>query len=269
MKRVLTTTALLTVLLTSSAMAQSEIVPPEGYTVYETALTTELLRGANVYDSTGEVVGEIHDLVLGTTGGVVGDAATGGSTAPATEGMTDGAATTNADTAADPATGETAVSGDTGIDATAPDVSTTDTGSGDAASADVATGDATTTEGTAPEATASEGTEMTGTGLSPDGATGSDPAVTESTDTATSDAPADQTTESMAKGEITHAILDVGGFLGMGEHRIAVPVSDLQLYRGSGDDVRIYLPWSREQLEAQPAYEEGNLSTLGQPMTSP
>jgi hypothetical protein len=268
MKRALTTTALLTVLLTSGAMAQSDIVPPEGYTVYETALTTELLRGANVYDSTGEVVGEIHDLVLGATGGLAGEVAT----APATEGMTDGAATdstatdgaaapasTDGTTAADTATASDGTTGDTATDATAGDTTAGDTSAGDTVSGDVATGDGTTTEGA----------EMTGTGLSPDGTTASDPATTEGSDTAAADVPAEGASESMADGEVTHAILDVGGFLGMGEHRIAVPVSDLQLYRGSGDDVRIYLPWTREQLEAQSAYEEGNLSTLGQPMTSP
>lgn len=54
---------------------------------------------------------------------------------------------------------------------------------------------------------------------------------------------------------ITHAIIDVGGFLGMGEHRVSVPVEDLKVY-SKDDDLRIYLPWSREQLMALPEYDE-------------
>lgn len=66
----------------------------------------------------------------------------------------------------------------------------------------------------------------------------------------------------MGDGTISHAVLDIGGFLGIGEHRVAVPVSDLAVYR-SDSEVRIYLPWTREQLEAVPEYVEGDATTLG------
>lgn len=55
------------------------------------------------------------------------------------------------------------------------------------------------------------------------------------------------------------AVIDVGGFLGMGAHRVAVPAEELRLYRSDGDS-RVYLPWTREQLEALPEFDEDNPS---------
>lgn len=63
---------------------------------------------------------------------------------------------------------------------------------------------------------------------------------------------------------ISHAVLDVGGFLGMGQHRVAVPVSDLTVY-SNDSETRVYLPWSREQIEALQVYDEANPATLGGP----
>ncbi|PWE31730.1 hypothetical protein C4N9_01585 [Pararhodobacter marinus] len=65
---------------------------------------------------------------------------------------------------------------------------------------------------------------------------------------------------------LSHAILDIGGFLGLGEHRVAVPVSDLQIYQNA-DDVRVYLPWTEEQLEELPEYVEGDMATYGRSLT--
>ena len=57
-------------------------------------------------------------------------------------------------------------------------------------------------------------------------------------------------------GQINRAVIDVGGFLGMGEHSIAVPLEELQITReDDGDDVRVYIDSSQEALEAQPEYE--------------
>ena len=69
-------------------------------------------------------------------------------------------------------------------------------------------------------------------------------------------------------GQITHAVLDIGGFLGMGQHRIALPVSDLRIYR-SDSDLRVYLPWTREQMTALPEYDENDPATLGRPLMMP
>lgn len=57
-------------------------------------------------------------------------------------------------------------------------------------------------------------------------------------------------------GQIEKVILDVGGFLGIGEKEVAVTFDELQIMRAQdGGDLRIYVGATREQLEAQPAYE--------------
>ncbi|MFC7704747.1 PRC-barrel domain-containing protein [Plastorhodobacter daqingensis] len=57
-----------------------------------------------------------------------------------------------------------------------------------------------------------------------------------------------------ADGSITAVILNVGGFLGFGARDVAVPFEELQIFRSGQDDLRVYLPWTEEQLEAQPEY---------------
>jgi sporulation protein YlmC with PRC-barrel domain len=58
-----------------------------------------------------------------------------------------------------------------------------------------------------------------------------------------------------ADGQITSAIIDVGGFLGMGEKPVEVMIGDMDiLQQTDGTDVRVYLPQTKEQLEAMPAY---------------
>jgi len=58
-------------------------------------------------------------------------------------------------------------------------------------------------------------------------------------------------------GKIQKVILDVGGFLGIGEKEVAVTFDELQIIRDEdGDDLRIYVGATKEQLEAQPAYED-------------
>ena len=85
-----------------------------------------------------------------------------------------------------------------------------------------------------------------------------DPAVTaDATANADANAAASVTPET-----ITHAVVDVGGFLGMGQHRSAVPVSDLTVYTNDSE-TRVYLPWTREQIEALPVYDENDPATLG------
>lgn len=57
-------------------------------------------------------------------------------------------------------------------------------------------------------------------------------------------------------GVIERAVLDIGGFLGMGEHTIAVSFDELTIIReDGGDDLRVYIDSSQEALEAQPEYE--------------
>ena len=58
-------------------------------------------------------------------------------------------------------------------------------------------------------------------------------------------------------GKLTHAVIDVGGFLGMGTHPVAVPFSSLIVLREKdGSDVRVYLNATEEQLNEMPKYED-------------
>lgn len=56
-------------------------------------------------------------------------------------------------------------------------------------------------------------------------------------------------------GTLDRAVLDIGGFMGLGEHSIALTFDELQIVRGEGGDVRVYVDSTQDALEAQPAYE--------------
>lgn len=54
-------------------------------------------------------------------------------------------------------------------------------------------------------------------------------------------------------GQITEAVIDVGGFLGIGAHSVALPFSDLTVLRATGGtDVRVHLDTTKERLKAMP-----------------
>ncbi len=55
-------------------------------------------------------------------------------------------------------------------------------------------------------------------------------------------------------GKIAKVILDVGGFIGIGEKSVAVDFSALTILRG--DDFRVYVDATQEQLEAMPEHDE-------------
>ncbi len=55
-------------------------------------------------------------------------------------------------------------------------------------------------------------------------------------------------------GTITHAVIGVGGFLGIGEKDVAVPFGELQVVERDGD-LRLIYAATREQLEAAPALD--------------
>lgn len=58
------------------------------------------------------------------------------------------------------------------------------------------------------------------------------------------------------EGAITDAVIDVGGFLGMGARSVKMPFADLTVLRESGgDNVRVYIDATKEKLEAMPRYE--------------
>lgn len=57
-------------------------------------------------------------------------------------------------------------------------------------------------------------------------------------------------------GKVSHVVINVGGFLGIGEKPVAVTFEELQiLQEQDGDDVRIYIDSTQERLEAQPEYD--------------
>ena len=58
------------------------------------------------------------------------------------------------------------------------------------------------------------------------------------------------------EGTITDAVVDVGGFLGMVAHSVAIPFADLTVLRETGgDSVRVYIDATRDQLKAMPRHE--------------
>jgi sporulation protein YlmC with PRC-barrel domain len=60
-------------------------------------------------------------------------------------------------------------------------------------------------------------------------------------------------------GQTRAAIIDVGGFLGVGEKRVAVPFNEIQTAQ-EGDEVRLTVAMSREQLEQAPEYIEPDMT---------
>lgn len=58
------------------------------------------------------------------------------------------------------------------------------------------------------------------------------------------------------KGQVKMFVLDIGGFLGIGEHQIAVTPGELNIVRDAkGDDFRVYIDANKQALEAQPEYK--------------
>lgn len=54
-------------------------------------------------------------------------------------------------------------------------------------------------------------------------------------------------------GKITDAVIDVGGFLGMGAHSVQLPFSQLTVLRETnGSGVWVYLDTTKEKLKAMP-----------------
>ena len=57
-------------------------------------------------------------------------------------------------------------------------------------------------------------------------------------------------------GQIDAMLIDFGGFLGIGEKRVAVSLDNLDFAANDAGDLIIYSDFTREQLEAQPEYDE-------------
>lgn len=60
-----------------------------------------------------------------------------------------------------------------------------------------------------------------------------------------------------ADGKAVEAVvLDVGGFLGIGSKKVAVGMENLTFMTDADGDTYLYTPFTKEQLEAQPAYDK-------------
>lgn len=58
-----------------------------------------------------------------------------------------------------------------------------------------------------------------------------------------------------ADNAITHAVVDVGGFLGIGAHSVLVPFDQFTVLReSSGTSVRVHLDTTQDKIRAMPAY---------------
>ena len=62
--------------------------------------------------------------------------------------------------------------------------------------------------------------------------------------------------------KLGHAIVDIDNFPGVGQHRVAVPLSELQIYQ-SDAELRVYIARTRDELQAVRAYDPNDPSTLG------
>lgn len=60
-----------------------------------------------------------------------------------------------------------------------------------------------------------------------------------------------------SEGRLSHAVIDIGGFLGLGGHTTAIPVGDLAIFRSSSE-TRVYV--------ALPVFNKDDPATLGRSM---
>jgi hypothetical protein len=57
-------------------------------------------------------------------------------------------------------------------------------------------------------------------------------------------------------GQVQQIVIDVGGFLGMGEKPVALSLDQVEILRQTdGSDLRVYVTLTKEELEALPAYQ--------------
>lgn len=56
-------------------------------------------------------------------------------------------------------------------------------------------------------------------------------------------------------GKISDMVMDVGGFLGMGEHRVAISLDRVTVAQAEGGEVRVFVNMTKDELKALPAYQ--------------
>lgn len=62
-------------------------------------------------------------------------------------------------------------------------------------------------------------------------------------------------------GQVDAMLIDFGGFLGIGQKRVAVSLDNLDFASNENGDIIIYSDFTREQLEAQPEYDEATYAS--------
>jgi hypothetical protein len=163
-------------------------------------------------------------------------------------------------TAAD--TGADTTAGAAATDGTAADAATTAEGTdqtataddtlADPAATDAATGGDSMADGSSPNSLTRDGyTNVAGTELTADmlqGATAYD----------AQDANVGEVGDLILAedGQVQQIVIDVGGFLGMGEKPVALPLDQVQILRQTeGGAVRVYVSLTKEELEALPDHK--------------
>lgn len=59
-----------------------------------------------------------------------------------------------------------------------------------------------------------------------------------------------------ADGQVEAYVIDVGGFLGIGEKPVALAAADLSILQDNNGELTVFTPFTEEQLDAQEAYDE-------------
>jgi sporulation protein YlmC with PRC-barrel domain len=57
------------------------------------------------------------------------------------------------------------------------------------------------------------------------------------------------------EGQVEQVLIEVGGFLGLGEKNVAIPFEELTILRSNENDVRVYLDTTEDKLQAMPEFE--------------
>ena len=57
-------------------------------------------------------------------------------------------------------------------------------------------------------------------------------------------------------GQVDAVLVDVGGWLGIGEKEVALGMDNLQFMSDEDGDLYLYTNLTKEQVEAQPEYDE-------------
>ncbi|MCG6114694.1 MAG: PRC-barrel domain-containing protein [Mesorhizobium sp.] len=57
-------------------------------------------------------------------------------------------------------------------------------------------------------------------------------------------------------GEVDAVLVDIGGFLGMGAQEVALGMDDLELMADADGNLYVYTPYTQDQLEGAPAYDQ-------------